>query len=347
MTTDALDVKPTASSPSEGADASRDSSLERSTEGQPIQTLGDYLKEKFPVSAESAPATPDEQPPASPVVSDNKTPEGQPVAPEATPQADKAEDKGPVPYERFAEVNQTKTALEQKVAEMEPQAVAYRRAESFCQQNNISVEEYQNGLQLMALIKNDPQKALEQLKPLITQLQQFSGEVLPTDLQAAVDNGEMSLAFAKRLVAAEAKQRFGGERLAQTQAQIAERQQQEYLSSLANTTQAWATDKRQHDPDFQPKAKPTDANGKFEIFMLDFQSRISPQTVRNAADLVKLAEEAYASASATVSRFAPPGANGHRSLRSGRSTAASPKTPQTLAEAVAAAAAKHGIAMHQ
>ncbi len=340
-----LDVKPTAASSSEVADATQDSSPVNSTERPPIQTLGDFLQEKFPV-ADSTPADSKEQPPESPVVSDNETPEGQPVAPEATPPADEAEDKGPVPYARFAEVNQTKTTLEQRVAKMEPQVKAYEETATFCRENNISVDEYRNGVQLIALIKNDPQKALEQLNPLITHLKQFSGEILPPDLQQAVDNGEMSLVYAKRLVSAEAKQRFGGERLAQTQAQIAERQQTEYLNSLANTTQAWVTDKRQHDPDFQPKAKPTDANGKFEIFMLDFQSRISPQTVRGPADLVKLAEEAYASASATAARFSP-SINGHRSIRSSRSTAASPKSPKTLAEAVAQAAAKHGITMHQ
>ncbi len=252
-------------------------------------------------------------------------------------------DKGPVPLERFQEVVKQKNSFEEQVKTLTPMAKAYQETESYCRANNISPDEFRNVMELLVLSKTDPKKALEKATPWFEGLQAFTGDRLPQDLQTAVDSGEMTLAFAKRLAAAETASKFGERRLQQTQEQTLAQRQQAFVNDMSNQVQTWITTKKGVDPDFQPKGSPTDADGKYELFMEKLINRVSQTRLNTATDLMTLVEKVYSEASATVNRFAPPKRNGSPHVRSSRSSSQPEKEPDTLDGVVANVARKHGL----
>lgn len=59
--------------------------------------------------------------------------------------------------------------------------------QGFLEQNRLSGDDFDRGLTLMAQVRNDPDKALEFLVPLVQSLQERTGKALPADLQKEVD----------------------------------------------------------------------------------------------------------------------------------------------------------------
>ena len=51
-------------------------------------------------------------------------------------------DKGPVPYERFHEINENKKQFEEKIKEYEPMVQAHKSIVEYCQTNSISEDEF-------------------------------------------------------------------------------------------------------------------------------------------------------------------------------------------------------------
>lgn len=257
---------------------------------------------------------------------------------------DKKDDKGPVPYERFNEVNTAKNVAEQQLNDVKPLAESYLSIHNHCQQHNISTEEFRYWMNVAALSKSDPAKALEVLKPQLQQFQSFTGDALPDDLRLAVESGEMKLEHAKRLAAAENRMKFGQQQQQVTMRQVQQQQEQQLAQTFQNALGTWINTKKGTDPDFVPKANDEAPDGKYELFLqkLDVEARRS--NIRDAAGLVALAEKVHSSVNATVKRFSPKPSNGSKTIRStqARSTVAGP--PKTLEEAVSAGAAKAGIA---
>lgn len=71
-------------------------------------------------------------------------------------------------------------------------AERYEQVETFLQQNGLTGDEAAEFLQLRALMKSDPAKAWEQLRPLAQDVLTRMGEVLPQDLQDRVRKGEIT-----------------------------------------------------------------------------------------------------------------------------------------------------------
>jgi len=65
----------------------------------------------------------------------------------------------------------------------------FEQVQSFIRTNNLSNEEVAAGFQIMALMRQDPEKALEALRPYVSSLEQVTGRALPEDLQSRVENG--------------------------------------------------------------------------------------------------------------------------------------------------------------
>lgn len=255
----------------------------------------------------------------------------------------KADEKGPVPYERFNEVITAKNVAEQQLNDMKPLADHYLSIHTHCEANNISPDEFRYWMNVAALSKSDPAKALEVLQPQLQQFQSFTGDALPPDLKAAVEAGEIKLEHAKRLVAAENKTKFGQQQQQVTMQQLRQQQEQQLAQSFQSALGAWISTKKGTDPDFVPKSSENDPDGKFELFLhkLDVDARRSG--IKSAADLVALAEKVLTSVNTTVGRFSPKPPNGSKVIRStnARSTSIAPKT---FEEAISAGAAKAGIA---
>ena len=107
-------------------------------------------------------------------------------------------DRGPVPYDRFQKVISQKNEYKEGHNQ-------YQKITSYLASNNINAEEASTGLQIMALMKNDPQRALEALTPYMETLRQLTGDVMPDDIRERVDDGYMDEDAGKELARARAE----------------------------------------------------------------------------------------------------------------------------------------------
>lgn len=217
----------------------------------------------------------------------------------------KEQDKGPIPYERFQEVVKERDTFKQTVEAYKQRADNYDSIASFCQSNQITGEQFKTALRIQGLLNTDPAKALEELQPVIDALKSFKGEVLPQDLQSAVDEGQLSLQFAKEIASMRAQSQFGQQKVEHDRKQWEARQQAEQTKQMVDSVKAWETSKKSSDPDFKPKASATADDGKWEevrdkviawsnATTTDAQGNVVyANPIRNGADLVALHEKAY------------------------------------------------------
>lgn len=246
-----------------------------------------------------------------------------------------------VPYNRFKEVIDKRNELETRIKELEPGLAYVADITAHMQKNNITEQQFNFWMDVAAMANTDPAKALETMKPLLEKLQGFTGDKLPSDIQAMVDNNEITLDVAKRLVRAENQSKFGQQRQVKTEQQILQERQQQYTGELTRTMNSWLDGKKTSDPDFVPKKGETEPDGKFEFFIQKMQAEAPQANVKSAKDLATFAEKVYASINASFNRFTPKKQT-TTSVNSRRSSNQT-KSPESLNDVVSAAAAKHGI----
>jgi hypothetical protein len=133
------------------------------------------------------------------------------------------------------------------------ESVEYRKITTYLDQNGLSLQEAAEGLEVMALMKLDPEKAWAALEPRVKTLLEATGRVLPQDLAERVKKQEITREFAMELSreragrkALEARQNFErehGQRQQQTEAQTA----------VVSTVTTWERDRELKDPDFAAK----------------------------------------------------------------------------------------------
>jgi len=255
----------------------------------------------------------------------------------------KEEDKGPIPYARFEEVNKVKVELEQQFEQLKPLLEAQQSVIDHCTKHNISEQQFYYWMDVAAMVNSDPAKAMETLKPILGQLQGFSGDILPQDLQELVDNNEIPLAVAKRLVAAESREKFGQGKAKMTEQQMQAQRHQQFVSELTNSMNSWLGSQKTSDPDFQPKKGESEPDGKFEFFLHKFKAEAEVVKPKNAQELVALADKVKTSLGSAFERMFPK-AKATRTIHSSRSTTSGNGAPKTLEEAIEQQAAKNGIA---
>lgn len=257
----------------------------------------------------------------------------------------------PVPYDRFAEVNTQKAELADWKQTNEPFVNAHRELIDHCQANNIAPEDYKYWMHVAAKFNTDPAGALKMLEPRLKHLQEFNGDVLPPDLQKEVDDGVMPLARAKQIARLESQTKFGQEsqqRLAeQHRAAQLHKDTQEYTRQILSGVQSWCANKAKTDVEFTPKEKATDPDGKFEFAMEKLSNLVQKagNKVKGLEDVVKLADEAYNSVQASFGKFTKkPTVNGGK-LSSTRSNGTSVGPINSVDDAIARRAAKHGFTL--
>lgn len=149
-----------------------------------------------------------------------------------------------------AEVTKTANAHAAKITEMEPLAAIGRNFTKFRDENGLSDKDVEYGQGLVALIKKDPEGALEVIEGLRTQLAVHLGKEIPKDLQEAVDKGEITEAYAKQLHQERAGRKASETRVQESEAQKAERVQTEAETARRTAINTWFGEQRTKDPDF-------------------------------------------------------------------------------------------------
>ena len=151
-------------------------------------------------------------------------------------------------HKRFQELlSEAKSGKEFK-AQVEPLLKDWQTHTSFLEKHGISNNEVATVMNALAWSKVDPAKAKEMLKPLYESLGQLDPNVLPTDLQDRVKEGDITEEMARRLWKAEC-----GSKVAARSGEFTAKQQAQVNAQLVdNAITAWEQKARKQNPDFKP-----------------------------------------------------------------------------------------------
>lgn len=228
---------------------------------------------------------------------------------------------------RFQELNQ-------RVKAMEPDANLGKAVKNYLGQHRIPQQTYEQGLELMRLLVEDPAKALLAMKPIYESLQKHAGDILDDDLRAAVEGSEMNEARAKEFQRMRNQQAMGTR---MTEQQQIEQRQRAYDDSM----NGWVQDKMRTDPDYKPSATP-DQKGLFETTEAFFARNAASTPPRNPQEAVALAEKSYKEAKQMFAKRLTPQPKKKKVLRSNGSGGGEKSVkPGSLAEVLKATYDRH------
>ena len=215
------------------------------------------------------------------------------------------DEKGPIPYERFKEVNDKVSEYEAKVKEYEPLAQAHQSIVNFCQENNISNEDFQQMLEIGRLIQVDPAAARKAIEPIWTALNGLTGETLPADLAQEVEDGTLTQARAKEIAKLRGTHQFSNLQSQNTQKRLQQDQQRQFVNSVQSAVKTWSDTKVLADPDFKPKPGPNAPDGKYEVYVDKFSVLLANNPPKTVADAIKHAEAAYSAVNKMFTSLRP------------------------------------------
>lgn len=332
-----LDVKSNdASSTSSASDRSVDQKTETlgsgpsqspsSGKSETPESLEDFLAKKFETESDHAESE-DEEDKDSPelgeealdstVESNEEDKEKKESKEDEEPSKDKKEDEEDkpetkiedlpigkaVPYDRFKEVLTERNETKGKLSEYEQDVKVYRGVVQFCNENGITDQQYTAAMEIQAAInRGDVKTALAKLQPVVDSLKLATGDKLPEDIQKWVDDGG-DLVVAKKWAAdrgsktiSENLQRENSRRQNQSQAD-------RMKTECSSASEQWLKDRVKTDPDFKPKSKATDPDGKFELVNMAFVAKISERDasgkyvnpIQGATSMISLLEQSYKS----------------------------------------------------
>lgn len=159
------------------------------------------------------------------------------------------EDYSDVPFHKHPRFQH----LLRKSKVFEADAKSYQAVQSFMDSNGLSNEEAANALTTAALIKSDPSKAWEQLKPVVQDLLRAVGAVLPDDLSQRVQKGELTREAAAEISKERAKAHSVQSQRTFEQQQAERRQQGERQRSCVQAVEEWEAGRFRNDPAFKAK----------------------------------------------------------------------------------------------
>jgi hypothetical protein len=209
--------------------------------------------------------------------------------------------------------------MRQRVRALAPQAERGAAVETYLQQAGLTIEEFREGQEVMALIKRDPRAALAKLEERVTELRRYVGVDLPDDLQQDVEAGYITEERARELSQERAGRVHAEQSLRATTQATA---QHAMLSDVA----AWESTIRQTDPDFARKLPFVQEKARLAVLSLG-------RPVRDGAEAVGIVKQAYADTNAMLRGFAPQPAATRPSPASAASAPAASVQPKNIYEA--------------
>lgn len=137
--------------------------------------------------------------------------------------------------------------------ELRTDASSYRNIRSFMDENGVSDEEAADALLVASLVKTNPAKAWEMLRPVVEQVLVAAGEILPAELEARVQAGEIPREAAIQISKSGAQVRSleTRQQFEQRRGQIAA--QRDLDGRLVGSATAWERDRQAKDPNYAAK----------------------------------------------------------------------------------------------
>ena len=214
---------------------------------------------------------------------------------------------------------------------LKPAAEQYGKITTFMKTNGLTPQEMAEGMTVMALMKTNPAAAYQQLQGYVEKLARFTGDVLPPELKAKVDEGLTDPETAKRLAQLEAEREFSYARQVEEQQRIQAEQEMIVRQQAAENSQQmvaavmrWEQAERAKDPDWAQK---------YEMVQDRVKALLATQPARNPSDAIQIAQRALADVNARLRPLA-----GRtmplRTPASSLSSASATPAPRSLADLV-------------
>lgn len=144
-----------------------------------------------------------------------------------------------------------------EIDDLKPKAESYNKIEEFSKEYGITPEESAEAFTIMALVKTDPEKALERLQGHVQNISSRVGETLPEDLERKVQEGLLDEGSARELSRARAQAALEKERREAMEQQSKQVQQQtavqQVQTEMSNALNSWQEEKQKTDPTYQTK----------------------------------------------------------------------------------------------
>jgi len=173
--------------------------------------------------------------------------------------------------------------------ELRPKAEQYDQITGYLKTNGLSADEAAKGFEIMALMKNDPAKAVQALQPYLQNLALATGYTLPDDIQQRLDDGYLDESDAREM----ARLRAENQRSEQRNAYRLEAEQRaradEALTNAAAAVEAWEAKTRSSDPDYDLKADELDDRVKVIMAERRANGYSAPLTADEAINIAKTA----------------------------------------------------------
>lgn len=177
-------------------------------------------------------------------------------------------------------------------------ATRFQNVSRYLDENNLSSDEAANALATFARAKTDAAGAFAELKPWLQDLLVRAGEVLPDDLRARVEKGELSQETAGELSRERAKVNSHESRQSFEQQRTQRNAETSQAASLVKTADTWEAERLAKDPNFKTKQPAL----MREVAFLQLQEG-KPKNVEGVKDQLKRAYDAINKA------FVPPTAS--------------------------------------
>ena len=220
------------------------------------------------------------------------------------------------------------------IAPLQEKAQNFDTLSGYLVEHGISAKEANNALEITRLIKTkDYGRALEVIGPMYEELRRVTGGVLDKDLQQDVRLGHLPQARALEIQKGRASQAVNTEReqdrVAREERQRqegAQRQQAEFVGSVAKAADDWAKQQAESDPDW---------NQKSDLVADALASIIAKEGFpKSAAEGVEQSKKALAEVEKRISRFAPKPKPIARQQQPGNASPSQPPAPKSALEAI-------------
>ncbi len=249
--------------------------------------------------------------------------------------------KGPVPLERFQKVYATSKEYERQLEQTKPIVTQYTEMTQYLQDHNVPQEDLNLALSFIAAANTNPVEALKLIEPMLSRLKSVTGEELPDELKKAVEAGEMTEQWAKKLAATQGQKKVSEvEWRRQQDAQLKQRSQENLLANQ-NAVNAWQSAKQKLNPDFKPSNDPQ-KKGIYELMSAYASTTINEMVSKGKSpstqELIAVLEEAYKDAQGTIGLYTKSTSTRSTpsSTRSASSTTKPINSPTDLQQAVLA-----------
>ena len=295
----------------------------------------DAVKTALKPKVDAAPAsqTPDQKPPAEDPSKDTKdTPEDD----DKPPSEEETKNWSARTQRRFRKLNSDVKARDQLLEQITPKAQQFDELDQFVRGAGLSPQDVQGTLRIAAQMRSDPVGAYNALLPLMAQLEETIGNVLPPALQQRVQAGylthEDALALSRSTAHAQLAERQLQARTQAEQEQQRQRTTQDQVNRSVQSVEAWEQQRRQSDPDWHLKSEDIKSAVELEVLR---RARKDPAWIVTPEEALAISQEAEKQVTARMKQFIPKPQPLPRDVVGGASPRSSTE-PKSLIEAMRA-----------